>query len=216
MRRVTIGLIDNDILLKLLAFDLFDEAILSLNLSSTSLRVLSTARFVFQQKRQQQRTYNDQIWQQALLLTEQCQSIPEPPPESLLDYLAELQQLEPFRNSIDEGETELILATRYTPDFILLSGDKRCLSALPQIPTEIYSRLAGRVVCLELLLLELMEQLGYETLRSRIQPALQYDKTAKVCFGYSRPATEAEARQALQSYLNDIQRLAPGLLADLS
>lgn len=129
---MTIGLVDNDILLKLTAFQLFNEAIASLNLTYSDVQVLPTAKFIFRKKRQKRQRYPDDVWANAIALVERCQSITEPNLAEA-DTLTENQQLDPFRNQIHVGETTLILATRTTADFLLLSGDKNCLTALPQI-----------------------------------------------------------------------------------
>jgi hypothetical protein len=219
---VTIGLIDNDILLKLTAFQLIDETIDLLGLSINTLRVLSTAEFVFRnwQKKQQvqpdkSQGYTDNIWEEAILFCQLCQPLNSLNSTLESSILNEIQQLMLFREEINEGETELILATAYTADFVILTGDKRCLQALPQIPLSIYSRLQGRVLCLEQIILKLIDRLGFDQVQSLIQPAIQCDKSIRICFGYSQPAPENQVRAALQNYIDDINHLAPGLLADL-
>jgi hypothetical protein len=214
---VTIGFVDNDILLKLIAFNLFESAIDSLNLTQDDLRVLRTAKHVFRRKRSQNKIYSNEIWSKAIEITEQCQLIENPKSsDEAIATLLEEQQLDPFRDQLHPGETQLILATRNQPDFLLLSGDKKCLTALPKIPTHIYQRLCGRVICVEQLVLRMIEILGFEAVCDRIQPNAQYDKTIQICFGYSQNSPENQVREALQSYINDIHRLAPGLLADLN
>ncbi len=219
---MTIGLIDNDILLKLTAFQIRDEAIDLLGLSINTLRVLSTAQFVFPdwQKKQQiqpdkYQGYTDTIWEEAILFCQRCQ--PLNPLNSISDpsIFNEIQQLMPFREEINEGETELILATAYIGDFVILTGDKKCLQALPRIPLSIYARLQGRMVCLEQIILKLIERLGFDQVQSLIQPAIQCDRSIRICFGYSQPAPEDQVRTALQNYIDDIHRVAPGLLANL-
>jgi hypothetical protein len=212
--RVTIGFIDNDILLKLVAFRLFKDAIASLGLTQNDLRVLPTAKSVFLRKRSQREIYSDDIWEQAIALVESCQSIPSLSAVASAETLIEATQLEPFKD-IHQGESSLILATRNTPGFVLMSGDKSCLKVLPQIPPNMYKRLCGNVVCLEQIILVMIDVLGFDEVCSRITPATQYDKTMKICFGYSEPFPEMEVRTALQSYLNDIHSAAPGLLLKL-
>ncbi|MEO0458920.1 MAG: hypothetical protein AAF152_20390, partial [Cyanobacteria bacterium P01_A01_bin.114] len=184
---MTVGFVDNDILLKLTAFGLFDDAIATLNLSPSDLRILPTARFVFRQKRAQQVSYTDEVWARAINRVERYQTIGTTDARAL----AELQKLDAFRDQIHVGETALIAATCTAADFVLMSGDKGCLRALPQIPSEIYGRLQGRIVCLEQLVLKLIEVLGFEAVRERIQPLADCDVTMRICFGYSEPALEA-------------------------
>ena len=211
---MTVGLIDSDIVLKLIAFQLMDEACDSLQLPTDNLFVLSTALYRFRRKQKQQQDYSDNIWVSAIAFATSCSVIPQP---NLLDadILSEVQQLNAFPDQIHQGEIELIIATRTIPDFLLMSGDKNCMKALFQLPDEIYQRLCGRVVCLEQIVLKMIDVLGFEVVCSRIRPAVQYDKTIQICFGYSQAAVESEVRAALQSYINDIHSAAPGLLMKL-
>lgn len=211
---MTVGLIDNDILLKLISFQLMDEAIDSLQLSTDRLFVLSTALYRFKRKRKQQEEYPDDIWASAIAFVESCSSIAKP---DLLDLgiLSEVQQLNAFPDQIHQGEIDLIIATRTIPDFLLMSGDKNCMKALYQLPDEIYQRLCGRVVCLEQVVLKMIDLLGFKVVCDRIKPAAKCDKTIQLCFGYSEPAPESEVCEALQSYIDEIHRAAPGLLIKL-
>lgn len=208
---MSIGFIDNDILLKLTAFQLFEEAIAVLDLSPSDLRVLPTARFVFRQKRARQVSYSDIVWATAIDRVESYQSVNT----TNSQVLAELQRLEKFRDQIHVGETALIAATCTTADFVLLSGDKVCFKALPQVPAETYGRLCGRVVCLEQIVLKLIHVLGFDVVKERIQPFVHCDKMIHICFGYSEPALENDVKEGLQSYIKDLETLCPDLLMKL-
>jgi len=64
--------LDNDIIHKLVAFQLFEEAIAVLQIVKTDLRVLPTARFFFQAKRKQQIQYPDAVWAEVSNLVAAC------------------------------------------------------------------------------------------------------------------------------------------------
>ena len=208
-----VGFVDNDIFLKLIAFQLFDDAIALLNLQPDQLCFLPTAKFVFRRERDRQRRYSPEIWDQAIAYMESCATLPELvfTPE----LLQELQALEVLRDQIHEGESRLILGTWNVPDFVLMSGDKNCFRALPSLPDAMYQRLQGRVVCLEQIMLELIQALGFEQVYEVICPSLQWDQTIRICFGYSEPQKEADVLQGLKQYIQDIQDFAPGLLIEL-
>jgi hypothetical protein len=208
---VPIGFVDNDILLKLTAFQLFEEAIAVLNLSPSDLRVLPTARFVFRRKRDQQVSYPDPVWAMAIERVERYQSANTTDAR----VLAEVQRLEKFRNQIHEGETALIAATCIEADFVLLSGDKACFKALPQVSAEIYDRLCGRVVCLEQVVLKLIQVLGFDVVKERVLPLAHCDTVIRICFGYSEPALEDNVKDGLQSYIRELDTICPGLLVKL-
>lgn len=210
---VTIGFIDNDILLKLVAFQLFDEAMASLNLAKNDLQVLPTAKFVFfQLRRQPELIYSDDILARAIALVENCPTLPDI--VNTDESRIEAQQLETF-DEIHQGEARLILATRDKESFLLISGDKNCMKALFRLPDETYQRLCGRVVCLEQIMLRMIDVLGFDEVCDRIYPVIQYDKAIHLCFGYSEPAPKAQVQGALQSCLNEIHRVAPGLLMNI-
>jgi len=210
---VTIGFIDNDILLKLVAFRLFEEAVSSFEIAKTDLRFLPTAKFMFLQLRRQQKTmYTDDILQRVIAIVESCQTIADVANDS--ESRAEAIQLDAV-SEIHLGEARLILATRREDSFLLMSGDKNCMRALSQLPDEIYDRLCGRVVCLEQVVLKMIDVLGFDEMCDRIYPAVQYDKSIHFCFGYSKLALEPQVRDALQSCIDEIHTAAPGLLAEL-
>lgn len=99
--------------------------------------------------------------------------------------------------------------------FLLLSGDKNCMSGLAAIPEQIYKRLCGRVICLEQIILKLIEVKGFVFVRDRVLPMVSCDKSLQICFGVSSPANEENVSVGLNSYINDIRQQAPNLLADL-
>ena len=104
--------------------------------------------------------------------------------------------LEPLtqKETIDPGEAQLFAAAaefRCT----IITGDKRAVRALKHV-TELHAQLAGRIVTLEAVLLELCEQLGLESLRERTGPLTTHDKTVGVCF----PPGSSDPRDGLRSY----------------
>ncbi len=208
---MSIGFVDNDILLKLTAFQLFEEALTVLNLSPLDLRVVPTAKFVFRRKRDQQVTYPDAVWATAIERVGSYQSANTTDAR----VLAEVQRLEKIRNQIHVGETALIAATCTEADFLLLSGDKTCFKALPQAPAEIYGRLCGRVVCLEQVVLKLIHVFGFDVVKGRVLPLAYCDAVIRICFGYSEPALEEDVTAGLQSYIKELEVLCPGLLRKL-
>jgi hypothetical protein len=152
------------------------------------------------------------IWDAGIAVVSGCQPI-----QIALDaeYAAEAEYLQTFRNTIHDGEQRLILATRSTPDFWLLTGDKVCIRALPQLKPEIYRRLAGRVICLEQVVWLLIGRLGFERVQAQVVPMQDCDTALRACFGSGERATEENVVMALEGYVEALWRLAPGLLADM-
>jgi hypothetical protein len=76
-------------------------------------------------------------------------------------------------------------------------------------------RLGGRVICLEQIILKLIEVKGFVFVRDRVVPMVSCDKSLQICFGYSISASEENVVAGLNSYINDVRQQAPNLLADL-
>jgi hypothetical protein len=202
--------LDNDITYKLIAFQLFDAAIATLQIDKTSLHVLPTAKFFFQGKQKKKGASPDQVLVAVIDLVSSCDSVIADVDDAVAEELSQLRQVE----GIDEGEATLIVATRSQTDFLLLSGDKRCMRGLAKIPKHIYKRLSGQVICLEQIILKLIEVRGFVFVRDRILPMVSCDRSLQICFGYSTPATEEDVIAGLNSYITDIRQQAPNLLAD--
>lgn len=203
--------LDNDIIHKLVAFQLFDEAIAisELQIDKTSLRVLPTAKHFFRGKQKKNGASPDPILTAVIELVSGCASAIYDVDDAVAQELAELKQVE----GIHEGEQTLIVATRSQTDFLLLSGDKNCMRGLAAIPEPIYRRLCGRVICLEQIILKLIEVKGFVFVRDRVLAMASFDKSLQICFGLVTPATEENVIAGLNSYINDIQQQVPNLLA---
>jgi hypothetical protein len=204
--------LDNDIIHKLVALNLFYDAIDALQVDRSNMQVLPTARYWFQGQKRKARQYSDLIWDAGIAVVSGCQPIRV---ERDAGCLAEIEYLSQFQNEIHVGEQELILATRSTPDFLLLTGDKVCMGALPQLKPEIYGRLVGRVICFEQVVLLLIRRLEFERVKAQVVPMRECDTALRACFGSGEQATEENVVMALSGYIEDLRVQAPGLLADM-
>lgn len=203
--------LDNDIIRKLIAFGLFEEAIAILQITKADLRVLPTAKFFFRSKQKKQVQHTDKVWTEVVALVESCSTISE-----TIDDLAEAEQLEQFKEVIHEGEATLIFATRGQIDFLLLSGDKNFMKAHALIRDQtIYNRLCGKVICLEQFVLKLIEVKGFSWVKERVLPERDCDRALKACFGSGEQATEANVKETLKNYIKEVTDAAPNLLMNL-
>lgn len=204
--------LDNDIIHKLVALNLFYEAIDALEVDRSNMQVLPTARYVFAKQKQKAKQYSDVIWDMAIAVVNRCQPIRVELDAGCLD---ETEYLSQSQNEIHIGEQQLILATQSAPDFLLLTGDKVCMRALPQLKVEIYGRLAGRVTCFEQVVVLLIRRLGFDRVKAQVVPMWECDTALRACFGSGEWATEENVVMALSGYVEDLRRQAPGLLADM-
>ncbi len=200
--------LDNDIILKLSAFDLLDATIEVLKTSPENLRVLGTARYVFQKNSTVSKKYSEVIRERAIDFVKGCVRVN---PVTSPDFSV----LEPI---LDVGEATLVAATREVSPFILMTGDKRCLQTLTtQVELgEVAERLWGRVICFEQVILLLIRQQGFETIKQHVLPMLDCDMSLKACFGSGGKAIEENVVLTLEGYVVALEKSAIGLLADLS
>jgi hypothetical protein len=205
--------LDNDIIQKLVALNLFYEAIDCLQVDRTSLRVLPTAPFWFSRQKRKAQRYSDVIWDAGIAVVNACEPIHVELDDDCQDEIAFLEQ---FRNEIHEGERTLILSTRSEVDFLFLTGDKVCIRALSMMPETICQRLEGKIVCFEQVILLLIRQRGFETIKQQVLPMLDCDTGLRACFGSGERAIEENVVLALEGYIEDLERSTIGLLADLS
>jgi hypothetical protein len=202
--------LDNDVLLKLAGFELLDEAIAALKISPDNLYVLESARFVFRDSPSVIAQYSQSVRDRAITFVKSCHGVLTD--VESCDFIA----LSKLKN-LDEGEAGLLTATNGVESFVLITGDKRCLKALANgvgIAT-IQQRLRGRVICLEQVILVLIQLLGFEVVKARVVPMRDCDKSLKACFGSGDLATETNVVEALEGYIATLRQDAPGLLADL-
>jgi hypothetical protein len=202
--------LDNDIILKLVACNLFSEAVSSLNLVESDLRVLSDAKYVFRNSRRIARKYPLEIRESAILIVEKCQKIQPELSQELKDLQIE---------GLDPGEMILISATKQEESFYLTTGDKRCIIALANSTesslVEIRERLAGKLVCLEQLILKIINVQGFDITLIKILPVREYDLALKAIFGSGERCTQDNVLMALEAYIKDLRDNAQGLLADI-
>jgi hypothetical protein len=117
-----------------------------------------------------------------------------------LDRLTQIQDIDP-------GEAQ-IFALAAENELIVLTGDKRALRALKDIPV-FADALTGRIAVLESVLIALCDLLDPSELRDQVQPLIAHDSMIRVCFSPSNP----DPRQALLSYYNSLaSELAPLVL----
>lgn len=214
---MTVCFVDNNIILQLAAYDLFEDAIAALSLTWDDLRVLNTAIHVFQ-CRNIARNYSPETVQRAIAIVQKCQTLVRQPTDEF-ELLLKI-------DGIDEGEASLIAATAAEPAFWLITGDKRCLEVLTNEPSiaTIRQRLSGRTICLEQILLKLISVYGSAYVQQQVLAAPDCEMTIKISFGWSTPVDEASILEGLYSYINDLQKQfskgeaspTQGLLANLT
>ena len=114
---------------------------------------------------------------------------------------------------LDAGETTLIAMLCSNPKAVLVTGDKRAIRALAAPGLEdIVERVAGRIACLEQVVLSALDRLGAGTLATSIEPHRDLDVAVRCAVPLPPYAVELEVRKGLLSYIEDLRKHASSLL----
>lgn len=211
------ALVDNDILLKGVCYDLLDE-LFSLKLTPAGmLGILGAARFVVTKK----------IRRRALKRGEESAI------KSLEDFIQRVAIVEPTNDeqllaadfelaaqragvALDIGESQLCAVLVLRAVRQLCTGDKRAIHAMQEL-LEVDTRLqplCGKVKCLEQLVLQSITEDNISRFRAAICAEPKIDLALTICFSCSsRDVSLEEIGCALDSYINDLRRRARQILA---
>ena len=191
-------LLDNDIFCKLGCCDLLQDAVEILGLEFSRCCRLSSLPHMLCRGRIRKR-YGDEHCEQLISLTEK------------IPALGNINRvwLEKMSNihEIDPGEAQ-IFAAAVDEDVLIMSGDKRALRAIKEIP-DIVTQLKERVIIMEAVLIALCRHLTEEYVKEQIDKVSGFDKMINICFSSANP----HPMKALYSYYNDsAYQLAPLIL----
>jgi hypothetical protein len=200
MRKVVLA--DNDIIHKLACCGLLQELLQWLGVPPAEVWVLPSMRFMLRKK----------LKADALALAElnafltQVSDLPE----------ADIHMLGLLPAEMDVGEKQMLAVLVNTPEVQhLITGDKRALRLIGGLCAKdaaLDLRLTdARVDCLESIMLELIGTFGFAAVNTKVIRGIKSDKVLQSSFGAK--TKEANAKEALAYYLNDVRRDAPFLLS---
>lgn len=202
-----IFLTDNDIVLKLAQFDLLDEAVDALDTKLADIFVTSTARFKFKVVKEQEKGVRRWGATTHARICEFLNSV------KIIDWQSSDEELLLLQSvpGIDAGEAVLFSATAKTTEFWLVTGDKRSLRAIASAPScvKIAKRISRRVLCLEQIILLIIERKGFDYVKNKIVPALalEVDSAIRAAFGSGMEATKPNAVASLNGYIEELKQL---------
>ncbi|MDJ0661703.1 MAG: hypothetical protein QNJ42_19785 [Crocosphaera sp.] len=219
--------LDNDIILKLVTYDLFYYTLQSLDIEENKLKILDTFKYKFDQpikRKRRKKANNSEKYdiQKALEITKNYQIISDKNFSNFeLDVYTKLINYSKItqdkNNEIHPGEVTLINHVCYLNqqenNNYLLTGDKKCLRALSNSGmTDIIELVKGKIWYLEQLILKNIEQFGFNLIQSKIYKKKDCDTNLKLIFGYSQSASENEVRESLNSEIIRLQKETRNLL----
>lgn len=188
---------DTDAFCKLSAIGLFKDAAKVLGGEPGEVALLPALPHMLRRSRGLRKQLGDTLADSLVSLAEAQPLVTAAPPE--------VAALLAGKNEIDVGEVQL-LALAASESLLLISGDKRALAAVSKV-AEVAPMLAGKLVCLEAMMLALCKTLGVERIRAAVAPHRRIDKVFQVCF--SDGGTPVEC---LGSYLRDLQESVKPLI----
>lgn len=205
------ALYDNDIVLKICAYDLVREAITAAN--SLTPAILPAAQFSLRdQANRTKRIKNREHLQSNLEIFLEQSSVIEPSDQEI-EFAAKLEEAALDASvQLDTGESQLIalIVGRSLP--MMLTGDKRAIVSLHTIQAH---EAAGRIVCLEHLFLEMVGSVSVEDLRSAVCAEPDMDKTLTICFAcLSDSVALSSVQECLSSYLEYLRSQSGPMLLD--
>jgi hypothetical protein len=208
-----IYLSDNDIVEKLAICDLLDEALAAFDATRSDVLVIPTLKHRIGIGTARPKTVKRLGPEVAARLMDFLASVRE-----ITDYSARdhdlLENLD-VSVEIDPGEIILLSTTANLTEYLLLTGDKRCIRAVATCPecSEIARRIQGRVVCFEQVICRIIDRAGFEIVRTKVVPVLHTCDTAmRAAFGSGAQATESNSVACLQSYIAEIRNFPIDLL----
>ena len=209
---VTSSYWDNDIIHKLAALDLVEDAIQTFGLTVGEVRVLATApyRFFLNDPDRAARRWGSAVAPRIHALLRASQTLtdsPPPPYDSLKRVL-----------TIDAGEAQLLAFAAVDPAARLFTGDKRALAGLATAPScaSVVASLQGRVVCLEQVVQAVIGAKGFEHVRSCAAQGLHCDTVLRIVFGSDQAASLETVEEGLRSYVGELRSNTKGLFVPSS
>lgn len=204
-------LLDNDVVLKIACYSLAEEVLATTTINGVQPGMLGVGKFVVRGRLDRALYITDIARAKAAFDHLLCAvSLLEPADEELA-MAADLEAEANRHNlELDGGESQLlaILANRECPLFI--TGDKRAVVAMATVAPSVA---AGRVGCLEQLVVELVKTAGVGLIRTRVCAEPQADRAMAICFGCLRATADLEeVLDGLRSYIGHLDHSAPGIL----
>ncbi|MBL8180004.1 MAG: hypothetical protein JNL64_00150 [Blastocatellia bacterium] len=210
------SLVDNDILFKAACYNTIDALLIQVVTSTPEIGVLGAARYVA--RKAVERASLCGTPKEALERLDQFinnASVIEPTDDEQglaadLELAAQLAGV-----GLDVGESQLCAVLIVRSLNLLCTGDKRAIQAMEHLLAveEKLRPLSGKIVCLEQLAIKAVSK-DLPTLRTAICSEPGIDKTLTICFSCSsEEITVKDITFGLTSYINDLRRKAPNILA---
>ncbi|MEA5551658.1 hypothetical protein VB713_11820 [Anabaena cylindrica UHCC 0172] len=215
--------LDNDIILKLVTFNLFGDTLTTFSIDASQVKILDTFQYkvgnsIKRKRGNQISNISQENREEALQLTKNYVTLSESSIDKIdINIYTKLLNYNDQNNTIDKGEAILISHICYLNQQndinYLLTGDKRCLRALTNSGfTDVIEHLNRKVWCLEQLILKDIEEFGFDAIQAKIYPVRSCDSNIKFIFGFSEKAPEDRVKEDLKSAIIVLKQETGNLL----
>lgn len=203
-------LLDNDIALKIACLDLVDLYVELCRESNASVFCLPTLLIQLQRSKKWRDRYGDATIGRAAAMVRDFNELNQPPDSDTLALLHTIPE-------IDAGEAVLFASAPCFPEFIIQTGDKRCLVALAEsavLPDDFIERYREKVQCFEQVLLAMIHRFDFERISASVKANKNCDTVADIVSGAAVRANRENAMQGLMSYIRDLRQRSGGFLCN--
>lgn len=226
--------LDNDIILKLVTFNLFYDTLRSFSIGTTQIKILDTFKYkvgnsIKRKRGKQVSNVSQENIEEALQITKDFITISDTNFDidikiftKLSDYFTKLNNASETSKKIDKnkdkGEAILMshicyLSQQGHRNNYLLTSDKNCLRDLNNSGfTDVIEHLNGKVWCLEQLILKYIEEFAFDIIQQKIYPVRDCDENIKMIFGYSIKASEDVVKESLEKEIIVLRQETGNLL----
>lgn len=201
--------LDVDALHKLGSYDALDAFLVLLQANPADIRVPGTARFKLRLADAASATkrHGPQLAARLTAFLSIVSQITEGLTDTEKKELADIPGLDP-------GELLLVAMACREDDALIVTGDKNALRTLSSDPrcARHAAKLAGRIMCLEQVLFDLMSRHGFDWLWSRVQASPGADRGVSMVVAPGMGASESSARDGFKSVINHLRAETGSLL----
>ena len=204
--------VDNDILIKLACYELLCEL---LTVGQRRFHVLGAARFVAHQRIHSDGKAPDKTAALEALNEFLEAAVTVEPTDSEVALATHIETLAADLGlELDSGESLLSAILMQREFRLLLTGDKRAITALERIgnTTCINEALEGSVVCLEQVIMTLVGSVGAQVVRAQVCKAPRADRALSLSFSCANANAVVFTDEGLRSYIDTLRSRAPRLL----
>jgi hypothetical protein len=204
-------LLDNDAALKITCYSLINEMLAAITSDGCAPAILGVGRFVIRGRLAKATNIADPTRaSEAFARLLKTVSLVEPD-EAELAIAAELESGANKMNlELDGGESQLLAVLINRKYRLLITGDKRAITAMALIGV---TEASGKVACLEQLVAQIVRLVGGAIVRQRVCAERGVDLTLTICCGCSgTDPGEDGVLAGLASYIGSLNQSAPGML----